>query len=523
MTRFFVPLAAAALLISFFALGSFTLFDVDEAVFSQATKEMVESGDWITPTYNGETRYDKPILLYWLMGGSYKVFGVNEFAARFPSAVSGFLLCLAVFFFVRHFRDERKAFYAAFPLALSPYFLVYTHAAVTDMVLTLFITLALFSFFLSLERRPGADRYILGTYVFSSLAFLTKGLIGILFPFGIACAYLLSTDGLRGLKKMFSLKGIILFVLLCGPWYGAQLFINGQEFIQQFFVKHHLKRYTGVISGHKGPLYYYIPALIAGLIPWVVFLPAGIRHALRDVRSGRNEHKAGSDHLDLFAFIWFAAIVTFFSLSTTKLPNYVLPGIPAAALLISFGMTEEEAWRKYSYLGIAALTAAAGIAFLSTPKYLLRVGISDTSWTFVASLVFFAVAAVSILALITQKHLYGLISALMGILLLLLCAKALPVASRSLQGALHEYSLYAKNRLAKDERIISYRINNPSIVFYSDHRTIRVGEREELIPLLVPGRRALVVAKAKEIESLRELGFNVLKEDRQFALLEKQE
>ncbi|HYA31120.1 MAG TPA: glycosyltransferase family 39 protein, partial [Thermodesulfovibrionales bacterium] len=289
MTRFLVPLAVAALLISFFALGSFTLFDVDEAVFSQATKEMVESGNWITPTYNGENRYDKPILLYWLMGVSYKVFGINEFAARFPSAVSGFLLCLAVFFFMRHFRDERKALYAALPLALSPYFLVYTHAAVTDMALTLFITLALFSFFLSVERRPGADKYTMGMYVFAALAFLTKGLIGILFPFGIAYVYLLRTEGLRGLKKIFSLKGLMLFVLLCGPWYGAQLFINGQEFIQQFFVKHHLKRYTGVISGHKGPLYYYIPALLAGLMPWVVFLPAGIRHALRDVLSGGKE------------------------------------------------------------------------------------------------------------------------------------------------------------------------------------------------------------------------------------------
>lgn len=268
MTRFLLPLVAIAFFMSFFRLGSATLFDVDEAVFSAATKEMVESGDWITPTYNGENRYDKPILFYWLMAFSYKVFGINEFGARFPSALSGFLLCLVVFFFVRNFHDNERAFYAALPLALSLYFLVYSHAAVTDMALTLFITLALCSFFLSLEPREGAGRYIYGLYVFSALAFLTKGLIGILFPFGIAVAYLLSTEGMKGMRRVFSGTGILLFLLLSAPWYIVQYAINGDEFIQQFFIKHHFKRYTGVISGHKGPLYYYIPVVIVGLLPW---------------------------------------------------------------------------------------------------------------------------------------------------------------------------------------------------------------------------------------------------------------
>jgi 4-amino-4-deoxy-L-arabinose transferase-like glycosyltransferase len=523
MTRFLLPVVATALLISFFALGSFTLFDVDEAVFSQATKEMVESGNWITPTYNGENRYDKPILFYWLMGASYKAFGINEFAARFPSAISGFLLCLAVFFFVRHFRDERKALYAAFPFALSPYFLVYTHAAVTDMALTLFITLSLFSFFLSLERRAGAAKYTFGFYLFSALAFLTKGLIGILFPFGIACAYLLSTEGIKGVKRMLSVRGILLFLLLSAPWYGAQLFINGQEFVQQFFFKHHFKRYTGVISGHKGPIYYYVPVLLIGLLPWVVFLPAGITHAFRNLlpqKKGLSRSPEGD--LSLFAFLWFAFVVIFFSLSTTKLPNYILPAIPAASLLISFGMTEEERWKKYAHMGIAVMTLAAGIAFLISGRYLVRFGISDTGWTFVASLALFAMATMSIFALLTKKGLYGFISVLTGIFLLLLSAKALPLANRALQGTLHKYSLYAKSRLGADERIITYGINNPSIVFYSEHKIVKVGRGEELAALLSQGGRLFIISKAKEIEGLSKAGFHLLEEDGKYAILERQ-
>lgn len=532
MKRFLLPLVAVSLLVSFFRLGSFTLFDVDEAVFSEATKEMVESGDWITPTYNGENRFDKPILFYWLMAASYKVFGINEFGARFPSAVSGFLLCLALFFFARHFKGERNAFYAAFPLALSPYFLVYTHAAVTDMALTLFMTLALFSFFLSLEHRAGAGRYILGLYMFSALALLTKGLIGILFPFGIACTYLLSTEGMKGVKKIFSVKGILLFLLISAPWYGAQFFINGQEFIEQFFIKHHFRRYTGVISGHKGPLYYYIPALLIGLLPWVAFLPGGIRDAFT---GGNKPHVTGEGSIgnrsssvsryasfDFFALVWFAFIFVFFSLSTTKLPNYILPAVPAASLLISSGLTGENKGKKYAHIGVGVIAVAAGVAFLLSEKYLVKFGVADTGWTSAAALVLFALGTVSVSAIFTRKGLYGFISALMAVFLLLLSAKALPLANRALQGTLHKYSLYARNRLGENERIITYGINNPSIVFYSDRRIIRAWKKEELLPLIRQGGRALTIAKAKEIESLKELGFNVLEEDGRYAILEKQ-
>src|SRR5208283_5224355 len=131
MTKYVLPLLIIALLLSFFRLGFITLFDVDEAVFSTATKEMVQSGNLITPTYNGEKRCDKPILFYWLMAASYEVFGVNNFAARFPSALAAVCLTLALFLFVRQSHGEKMAFYAAFSFVLSIYFLIYSHAAVT--------------------------------------------------------------------------------------------------------------------------------------------------------------------------------------------------------------------------------------------------------------------------------------------------------------------------------------------------------------------------------------------------------
>jgi 4-amino-4-deoxy-L-arabinose transferase-like glycosyltransferase len=119
VSRLFFPVLYFTIFLSFFRLGSVTLFDVDEDVFSEATKEMVESGNWITPTYNGENHYDKPILFYWIMTVSYKLYGINEFGARFPSAVASCLLIFSLFFFVKGFQDEKTALYAAISSVLS--------------------------------------------------------------------------------------------------------------------------------------------------------------------------------------------------------------------------------------------------------------------------------------------------------------------------------------------------------------------------------------------------------------------
>src|SRR5208337_323656 len=155
-TKYVLPLVIIALALSLFRLGFVPLFDVDEAVFSAATKEMVQSGNLITPTYNGENRYDKPILFSWLMAASYEVFGINNFAARFPSALAALCLALALFLFVRHSHGEKRAFYAAFSFVLSIYFLIYSRAAVTDMSLTMFISISLFSFYLSTAYHSSA-------------------------------------------------------------------------------------------------------------------------------------------------------------------------------------------------------------------------------------------------------------------------------------------------------------------------------------------------------------------------------
>jgi len=497
------------LFFSLFRLGSVTLFDVDEAVFAEATKEMVESGDYITPTYNGEVRYDKPILFYWLMALSYKIFGINEFGARFPSSMAGILLAIALFFFVRHFSDRTNALYAVISMALSLYFFVYSRASVTDMVLTLFVTLSLFSFFLSTKKDR---RYIYGFYLFSALAFLTKGLIGIVFPFSIACIYLFVMDGTKGLKRAFSLKALLLFLIVGVPWYAAQFAIHGDEFFQQFFMKHHFKRYTEVISGHKGPVYYYVAALAIGLFPWIAFLPAGIRKAFKE-----------KDPLLLFSGVWVAFIIIFFSFATTKLPDYILSAIPAAAILIASGMSAQDVrWKRSACGFITVFSLLLGIGFAVAPSHLIKIGILNTGWLLAAAAMALTMMVFSLYATITAKSAYeGMLFITIAFFMLMLI-EALPLANQYLQGPLYRFSLYAKEKARGDERIITYGINSPSIVFYSGHKVATLRGRDALQSYIKEKGDAIAIAKVKDVDILTGAGFAMLKKDNGYALLKRQ-
>lgn len=502
-----LALYVLVLFVSFFRLGDLTLFDVDEAVFAEATKEMVQSGDWITPTYNGENRYDKPIFFYWLMAASYKAFGVGEFGARFPSALLGFMLCVAVYFAVRHAQGERNAIYSVVALGLSIFFLVYSHAAVTDMTLTFLLTLSLFSFYYSLKQ----DKFIYGFYAFSALAFLTKGLIGIIFPFGIAIVYLVAAEGVKGVKRVLNFKGMILFCAISAPWYVAETAANGHEFLRQFFLKHHFMRYTGVISGHRGPIYYYIPVMIIGLFPWIAFLPAGVRRALRE-----------KDDMNLFALIWFGVVVLFFSFSTTKLPNYILPAVPAASVMIASGMSDLNArWKKYANIFIAGTSLSLAVVLLVLKKYLLKVQVYDTDWTFIAAAVMFFLAILGFYSAFAKKTFYAAVSCVMVLFLFMLSLKAMPIVNRHLQGTLYKYSLYAGRVVQDDDRIIAYGINNPSIVFYSGHRVLNTRDKNGLSAYVNSGKCRIAITKAKDIEALKDLNFKLLESDGTYAILER--
>lgn len=506
MTKFAVLLFLAGSLIIFTNLGLVSLFDVDEAVFAQASKEMLMSKDWINPTYNGINRYDKPILIYWLMCASYLLFGINEFSARLPSALAGLFLALSLYIFSKRFFLKENSVFVLIPLLFSPYFFVYSRAAVTDMTLTLFITLSLLSFFINRGFYSTA-----GFHLFVALAFLTKGLIGIVFPYCISLCFVVITKNWQRLKIILNPFGIILFLIVALPWYLAQYNRNGVEFIEQFFLKHHFQRYTDVISGHKGPFYYYLIALIIGLMPWSFLL----FNTLKKMWHQRQE-------IHIFLTIWLVFVIGFFSLSTTKLPNYILPSIPAATLLIASSL--EDINKKWFKVLILFSSGAVSVISFILPDFASKYVSFNLSWLYFIGLINVG----TIIVFILPDRLVGPVSLrtfslAIGMMLIFMTValKGLPIADEYIQGDLKRFSFYAKDRIDKDERILTYKINKPSILFYSDRKILWAGSPKDAEVLLNTHHLKILITKNIYTDEVSRFGFKLIKKGREYAVFER--
>ena len=335
-------------LLFFIGLGSMGLTDRDEGRNAEAGREMFASGDLVTPTFNGELRVAKPVFLYWLMTMSYHAFGVNEFAARFPSALFGVALIVMHYLFLTRLRGPTVGLYGALMLLLNIEVLALGRMAITDSVLIFFTTLSLYSFWLGLHE-PGSGRHwIWGFYVGMALATLTKGPVGFAVPLITVLLYLLATRRWRLFwERGTPLAGTLLFFILAGPWYAAMFLIHGDAYSSQAQV-HTVGRFLAPMEGHGVGWWFYFPVLLLGFYPWSSFLPAGLYRAYMSWHAFRtqpsNPHapaeSVSDDELDWFMGFWIVGVFIFFSLSSTRLPHYIGPLFPACAVLAASYWTQ---------------------------------------------------------------------------------------------------------------------------------------------------------------------------------------
>ncbi|MEH1806036.1 ArnT family glycosyltransferase [Nostoc sp.] len=349
-------------------LGNIGLIDETEPLFAEASRQMYVTGDWITPFFNGDTRFDKPALIYWCQAIAYHLIGVNEWAVRLPSAIAAFgLVCLA-FYTIQWYlakQDELEqvsrptrryltSFIAAALMALNPETIIWARTGVSDMLLTGCMASALLCFFLGYAGKEGSreaelipnaqspmphalfpNKWYLAFYVLIAGAILTKGPVGIVLPGLIVAAFLLYVGKVREvLREMHLLVGILIILALSVPWYALVIWRNGWNYINSFFGYHNLERFTEVVNGHSAPWYFYFLVVLLGFAPYSVYLPASIIR----LKFWQRSHWRSLERFQqfgLFAWFWFASIFAFFSIAVTKLPSYVLPLMPAAAILVA--------------------------------------------------------------------------------------------------------------------------------------------------------------------------------------------
>jgi 4-amino-4-deoxy-L-arabinose transferase-like glycosyltransferase len=338
-------------------LGSVGLIDETEPLFAEASRQMFVTGDWITPFFNGETRFDKPALIYWCQAIAYSILGVNEWAVRIPSAIAaigiiGFTYYIVHWHFLQQDRIQKTtnptrrnltALIAAAMLAMNPEMIVWGRTGVSDMMLTGCMASALLCFFLGYatqEAQPAKSSFLpnkwyLACYVLIAAAILSKGPVGIVLPILIISAFIIYVGQWRQvLTEMRIFLGMLIIFCLSAPWYLLVTWRNGWDYINSFFGYHNIERFTEVVNGHSAPWYFYFLVVLIGFAPYSVYLPLAMATQRFWQRSQWLAQKR-SQQLGLFACIWFITIFSFFSIAVTKLPSYVLPLMPSVAILIA--------------------------------------------------------------------------------------------------------------------------------------------------------------------------------------------
>lgn len=515
-------ISALSVLLFFFQLGGPGLFDVDEAVYAESAREMVTTGDWITPQYNYANRYDKPVLFYWLISSAYRLFGVSEFAARFWSAVFGCGIVVMSYYFLCRVGGRRWGVMSAIILATSLEVILLSHAAITDMTLTLFMTASLFCFFLGHTAGEGSAKrwWYWGLYLNMALAVLTKGPVGIVIPGLVIILLLFYTGRIRkGLREMNLFSGGAIFLLVALPWYLIEIGVNGWEYIDAFFIKHNFTRYTGVVSGHGAPIYYFIPVILLAFFPWSAFLPYGL---IRSFRIGKSkDHYTHKALAILFASFWFLTVLVFFSISKTKLPGYILPLSPAIAILVGW-IWDEMLMRgkggfdrfSISLFAILGLLISASLfltpAFLEKSKSLSKFIDGPLEGLSALYIIAGAIMIGTLLSLLTlwkrRKVLaFGIMACMMVFVAYILLARIVPVADQNLQSALKDFAKTASAGLEGAEGdLIVYGLNKPSIVFYARRPVVVLSsnQRERLNEVITSSKRFYLITKGSDIEGL---------------------
>ncbi len=395
----------------FYGLGAFGLLGADEPRYAQIAREMLDRSDWVTPLLNGKPWLEKPPLYYWQAMLSYsaarailpgKEDGVTEQTARFPGAIDAALMIAAIYFFLRRFRPSTELDGALITASCAGV-IGFAHAAATDMPLAATFTIALLSWYAWYESRQRAPLVIF--YLFLALGTLAKGPVVLALAAMVLLLFIAAKREWGVFFRAHWLPGILLFLVVALPWYLAVQMRN-PEFFRFFILEHNLARFSTNVYHHPEPFWFFLPVFLLAVMPWTVWLIAAVVERARQMwGEGWEAFSSPEDSWALFLLIWMLVPVLFFSMSRSKLPGYILPAVPAAALLV----TDYLAARREKEIRLSwPLAAAHGIlcgllvfGALSAASIAATHHLARGPWTYVAAAIALVIALAITAALIT--------------------------------------------------------------------------------------------------------------------------
>jgi 4-amino-4-deoxy-L-arabinose transferase-like glycosyltransferase len=515
--RSLIPLVLLAALSFLGGLGRGAIGDNDEAFYAEAAREMVESGDWVTPQFNYEPRFQKPALYYWLTAALFAIAGPGEFAARFWSALAGIGLVLVTASCGRRWYDEGVGLLAGAIAATSFGYFALARMALPDLPLAFFITTSIWAAFVAtLERERNPRQWLLLAAVAAALGFLMKGPLALVLPVLVVVPILLMER--RSLNVQFSdiVLAALLFLAIASPWYLVMWLRHGTEYLTGFFVGDNLERFATTRFNDPRPWWFYVPVAGGGLLPWTPMALMWLGPVLQFITRRRDIAT-----VDLRLLLWAAIPFVFFTLSIGKQPRYILPVLPPLAMLLASSVMERTSeWRSldgarrrprpnrpvvFGCLGGGLfLILLALLIYRAQPLF---VNVPYAATAVVASIIGLCGAAVIACSMSSAwRSGPGLLAFATAITF-----AVLPYGTLASSEHASVVQLADRIRAVREqgEALGTYKVFVRNLVFYTHAKHMDIIHDQHLTEWLATNPRALVVMTAAEAERLQAGGFQM--------------
>jgi 4-amino-4-deoxy-L-arabinose transferase-like glycosyltransferase len=516
--RITLPLLLLAALTFFAGLGRGAITDSDEAFYAESSREMVASGDWVTPHYNYETRFQKPILYYWLTSLTFFLTGASEFGARFWAAMAGVGLVLVTAAAGRRWYDETTGLLAGAIVATNFGYFSIGRMALPDLPLTFCITLAIWAALVStLEQERSPRKFVILAALGLGAGFLMKGPVGLIIPAIVILPVLMIERRSIGLNPADIVLGFLVMLAVAMPWYLMMWMRHGNDYLQSFFVGDNFQRFATDRFNDPRPWWFYLPVVAGGLLPWTPLALVWLGPITQFLRGRR---AVGT--VDLRLLMWALLPLVFYSISIGKQPRYVLPVLPPIALLLASSIVERtQEWRGLD--GVRSMPRRAmpviigsllsGVFFVTLAVLLYRaqpllINVQSVYTTIAAYAIAIMGALVILSAMSRSWRSAPIAIALAG-------AVTLPVVqygalSSGGDDTVRQMAQIVQQTRRADEPVGTYGVFVRNLVFYSGIKTIDVIDDEQARNFLSQADRALMVVPADMMDRLeRDHGLKV--------------
>lgn len=480
----------ASILILSANIGGYSVYLLDEAKNAECAREMYETGNWITPTFNYQLRTDKPPLHYYFMSLAYFLFGVSEFSARIFSVIFGVLTLFITYRFTKIHISSSAAIYTTLVLLSSVGFILQFHMAVPDPYLVFFTTAGLLGFYHGFKRSN--SRWLILAYISIGLAILSKGPVGLLIPFLVILLYILKFERAKW-RNANPRMAVMIILAVSLPWFVLVSFETDGEWIKGFFIEHNVDRYLSTKEGHGGSVFLTPLFFLLMLMPLGVFIVPAMIWVI----------KKSQDQLSIFCLITISIIILFFSFSSTKLPNYVSPALPFAAIIIGRYFSESNSDFKVLRIWLLPLLLITGSILVATTQNNSEMILSN-DWLFTVGLPLGVI--VGIYFVWKQRLLVGVTSIATSSML------TVGVLFYSLVPRIDKQNpvQLSMDDIGTTQNLAAYHIFNPSYSFYL-RREIKVFvDRNDLEKYLGEHEEAVVLTRFNVLPDLKSFNLDTL-------------